>query len=365
VRIRPPGGRLTAAQAQGLAQLANRYAWPLLDLTSRANIQLRGVAAADHPDLMHALQALQLVDASLDAEARRNLLVTPFWQAGDGTTDLAHALAAALAAPDAPTLPSKFGFALDCGAKPVLRDCSADIRIERHANGYLVLADGNPFGAPAAHDEVVPLALQLAQWFVNAGGVQAGRGRMAALLAHTPLPQRFGTTPRLNTAPVEPVFGLMEQGCVVGFEFGQLPAETLAALGALGPLRITPWRSVLIEGLRQAPESLIVGLITQAEDVRLRVAACTGAPGCTQAAAPTRALARELAHAVPAGRVLHVSGCSKGCAHPGATLTLVASATGFDLIPHGTAASAPTLRGLDAAAVVTQLQNLQQHAPPV
>jgi precorrin-3B synthase len=367
VRIRPPGGRLTSAQAQGLAHLASRYAWPVLDLTSRANIQLRGVAESDHPALMHALQALQLVDASLEAEARRNLLVTPFWQASDGTTDLVQALNAALAAPDAPTLPSKFGFALDCGAKPVLRDCSADIRIERHTTGYLVLADGCPFGAPAAHDEVVPLALQLVQWFVDAGGVFAGRGRMAALLAHTPLPQRFSTMPRLATAPAQPVFGLMAQGCVVGFEFGQLPAETLAALGTLGPLRITPWRSVLIEGLRQAPapESLIVGLITQAEDVRLRVAACTGAPGCPQAAAPTRALARELAHAVPAGRVLHVSGCSKGCAHPGATLTLVATATGFDLIPHGTAASAPTLRGLDAAAVVTQLQNLQQHAPPV
>ncbi|MFZ4288245.1 precorrin-3B synthase [Variovorax sp. HJSM1_2] len=362
VRIRPPGGRLTSAQAQGIAQLASQYAWPVLDLTSRANIQLRGVATADHPALMRELQALQLVDTSLDAEARRNLLVTPFWQAGDGTTDLAQALTAALASPHAPTLPSKFGFALDCGESPVLRACSADIRIERSASGYLVCADGSPHGAPATPDEVLPLALELTHWFVDAGGVQAGRGRMAALLTNSTLPPRFSTVPRRNLTPTAPPLGLVPQGCVVGFEFGQLPAETLAALGALGPLRITPWRSLLIEGLPQLPA--LDGLITQDNDARLRVAACTGAPGCSQAAGATRVFARDWAALVPHGQVLHVSGCSKGCAHPGATLTLVATATGFNLIPHGTAASAPTWRALDAAAVASHLQHLS-HAPRI
>lgn len=362
VRIRPPGGRLTVVQAQGIAHLASRYAWPVLDLTSRANIQLRGVAAADHPALMRALQALQLVDTSLDSEARRNLLITPFWQVDDGTTHLAQALTAALASPHAPTLPSKFGFALDCGESPVLRACSADIRIERSATGVLVCADGSTHGAPATTDEVVPLAVELAQWFVDAGGMQAGRGRMAALVAHTALPARFNAAPRRNVTPAAPPLGLVPQGCMVGFEFGQLPAETLAALGALGPLRITPWRSLLIEGLPQLPG--LEGLITQDNDARLRVTACTGAPGCTQAAGPTRVFARDWAALVPHGQVLHVSGCSKGCAHPGATLTLVATAAGFNLIPHGTAASAPTRPALDAAAVASHLQHLS-HAPRI
>lgn len=360
VRIRPPGGRLTQAQAQGLAALADRHAWPVIDLTSRANLQLRGVAETDYAPLLAGLSSLGLIDASSAAESRRNLLVTPFWQEGDGTLALAQMLGAALVSPEAPVLPGKFGFALDCGDSPVLRDASADIRVERQADAYLVYADGSQTGALASTDEVVPLALALAHWFVDAGGANTGRGRMAALLAGTPLPVRFGTATRPEVPPQAPVHGLLPQGCMVGFEFGQLPAETLAALGALGPLRITPWRSLLVEGVVECPDR--EELITHSHDQRLRVAACTGAPGCPQAAAPTRALARELAPLVPRDQVLHVSGCGKGCAHPGATLTLVATAAGFDLIHHGSAASAPDHRALDTASVVSHLQNLS-HAP--
>ena len=55
VRIRPPLGRLTQAQGQGIAELAARYAQPLLDLTSRANLQLRGIAEAHYPALLTGL----------------------------------------------------------------------------------------------------------------------------------------------------------------------------------------------------------------------------------------------------------------------------------------------------------------------
>ncbi len=361
VRIRPPGGRLTQAQAQGVAALAGRYAWPVLDLTSRANLQLRGVAEADHAPLMDGLRALGLIDGSTDAESRRNLIVTPYWQERDGTFELAHALGRALASPEAPVLPAKFGFALDCGDRPVLRSSPADIRIERGASGYLVSADGSSMAAPASFDEVLPMAMELARWFAASVG-PGERGRMAGLLARQPLPRRFAVLPVTAVAPFQPSLGFGPQGCLVGFEFGQLPAETLATLATWGSLRLTPWRSLLVEGLRQLPA--LEGVITRTDDVRLRVAACTGAPGCPQAAAATRGLAREMAPLVPAGQVLHVSGCRKGCAHPGVTLTLVATATGFDLIHHGTAASTPDLTALDAAAVATHLQKLA-HAPRV
>jgi precorrin-3B synthase len=131
---------------------------------------------------------------------------------------------------------------------------------------------------------------------------------------------------------------------MVGFEFGQLQAQTLGHLARLGPMRLTPWRMILVEGAQVLPD--IPGLITRADDPLLRVVACTGAPGCKQAHQPTRALARRLAQLWPAG-LLHVSGCAKGCAHPGAAqTTLVATPEGFDLIRNGTAAAAPTRRGL-------------------
>ncbi|APW36580.1 precorrin-3B synthase [Rhodoferax koreense] len=368
VRVRPPGGRLTRDQAQGLAALATRHAWPVIELTSRANLQLRGVAEADHPSLLSGLQSLGLLDADSAAESRRNLLVTPFWQPGDGTSALAHRLSEALASPRAPDLPGKFGFALDCAERPVLRQASADVRIERGERGYLVCADGSPTGAPATLDEVVPMALALAQWFADAGRSAGGAAsasrptRMAALLATTKLPAPFEAATRVSFAPspAPALLGLVPQGCMVGFEFGQLSADNLAALGTLGPLRVTPWRRLLVEGLHAPPA--LEGLIDRSDDIRLRVAACTGAPGCPQAFAATRDLARQLAPLVPADRLLHVSGCAKGCAHPAATLTLVATAAGFDLIHHGTAASVPDRVALDATAVASHLQKLL-HAP--
>ena len=43
VRLRPRGGRLSAAQAVGIAALAKRCGNGLIDLTGRANLQIRGV----------------------------------------------------------------------------------------------------------------------------------------------------------------------------------------------------------------------------------------------------------------------------------------------------------------------------------
>ena len=363
LRIRPPLGRLTQAQGHGIAELAARYAQPLLDLTSRANLQLRGIGEADYPALLAGLQVLGLIDTDINAESRRNLLVSPFWEAGDGTPDLARLLTKALAQPSAPQLPAKFGFALDCGPIPLLRGCSADIRLERHAQGFLVYANGSTHGVVASAECAIAQAMELAHWFITAGGAPFGHGRMAALVAQTPVPTHLASTPVPATHAACPPWGLVPQGCVVGFEFGQMPVDTLRALSALSPLRLTPWRSVLVEGAQSVPViPTLSTLITHADDVRLRVSACTGAPGCRQAAAPTRELAHALAPLVPPGHRLHVSGCCKGCAHPHAALTLVATPTGFDLIQHGTAASPPDARNLSPAAIAAHLKQLA-HAP--
>ena len=118
-------------------------------------------------------------------------------------------------------------------------------------------------------------------------------------------------------------------------------------LAETGPLRVTPWRMLLIEGASTIPS--IAGLITDSDSPLLRIVACTGAPGCPQALIATRPLARRLSRWLPPGKRLHVSGCAKGCAHPGAApLTLVGRPCGtVDLIRGGTASDAPGRAGLD------------------
>lgn len=340
VRVRPPLGRLNPHQVSGIAALATSCGNGIVDLSNRANVQLRGVAAGRYEVLIDGLRALGVIDADVTVESRRNILVTPFRNAGDANESLAEELASALAATDAPDVSAKFGYAVDAGATPVLQAAPADIRLERGADGnLLVCAGAHRFGKPVTDGEAVSQMLTLARWSLG-----HGTRMFRVLTGGTALPQGF-TVPRQAAAP-SPKPGLYPAGALVGMAFGQIDAATLDALANLGALRVTPWRMLLIEGADKLP--LHPGLICDPEDPLLRIAACVGAPGCAQAHAGTRAVARNLARYVPAGKTLHVAGCAKGCALPrAASVTLTATAAGFDLIRNATA---------DADAEQTDLQ---------
>ncbi|QOZ46390.1 precorrin-3B synthase [Bradyrhizobium sp. CCBAU 53340] len=347
VRVRPFGGRLDAAQISGLAHLAERHGNGLIDVTSRANLQIRGVSESSHRSLVDGLAQLTLLDPDADTESRRNILVTPFWREGDETQALAAELEEALA-DSRLELPTKFGFAIDDGTSRVLAGNSADVRIERDAaGGLMVRADGAALGRGTARGEAVATALAVARWFA-ASGVRDGRGRMAThLTAGATLPEalRGEAEPAPIMAAARP--GLYPQGAMVGIAFGQMPHTTLNQLSVCGhALRMTPWRMVLSEGKRTMPSAS--GLITEAYDPALRVIACSGAPRCREAHADTRSLAVALAQNIGGAAQLHVSGCAKGCAHSGAAaITLVATAKGFDLVRGGSTRDEPILRGLD------------------
>lgn len=349
VRIRPPLGRLTPAQAQAIAQAAETHGNGIIDLSARANLQLRGVTETSHPYLIEDLRAQDLIDPDIETETLRNLIVTPFRDAE--TTHLAATLTAALAR--MPTLPGKFGFALDTGPRPVLTQASADIRIERAGDGRLILRPvGHTLGQPVT--DLAADAIAIANWFVASGGITNGRGRMAALIARGIVP------PNCTVAPAEPLPtpypGLHPHGALVALAFGQMRAETLHALAALGhEIRPTPWRMLLIVGATTLPG--IPGLISDPTDTILRITACTGAPACPQALGDTRHLARHLAPHLKSGQTLHISGCAKGCAHPtAAETTLTATGLGYDLIRNGTAHDTPSLTGLSPQAILDHLK---------
>ncbi|MGN1287014.1 MAG: precorrin-3B synthase [Bradyrhizobium sp.] len=353
VRIRPRGGRLDAAQAAGIAELAARHGNGLIDLTSRGNLQIRGVSEDGYPALIEGLAELGLLDTDSEIEAQRNILVTPFWTAADDTRPLAAELERALASASL-DLPTKFGFAIDDGHERVLAGASADIRIERDRNrGLLVRADGAQLGLSVTRSEAVQIALALAEWFVASGGAKGEKRRMAA---HVAGGASLAESLRGDAEPVprsaEPVPGLYPIGAMVGVAFGQMPHQMLTHLAASAQaLRMTPWRMMLAEGMREMPRG--VDFVSDPDDPALRVIACSGAPRCRDANADTRALASALARHIPPDARLHVSGCAKGCAHSGsADVTLVATHEGFDLIRHGTVRDAPILRGLTGAGII-------------
>lgn len=351
VRIRPFNGRLSQAQASGIADLSIAYGNGKIDLSSRANIQIRGVTDNSYPALIEGLEHLELVDPNAAIESRRNILVTPYWQAGNETQALASALTQALAKEDAPNIPGKFGFAIDTGLKPVLQTASADIRLERDAAGRLLMcADGFEMAKPVSAETAVDQAIALAHWFV---ATRATENRMSTLLkSGVTLPSGFTElrqTQNHRAAPAATPLGTM-----VGIAFGQLPAEILARIAALGALRMTPWRMLLVEGTQDLHG--IDGVITSPFDPFLRITACTGAPDCAQAFAGTRSLADILAPHLKPDETLHISGCTKGCAHPNpAPLTVTATPQGLDLIRGGRAGDTPALTSLTPATLIKAL----------
>lgn len=337
LRIRPHGSRLTVAQARGLADLAQRHGSGVIDLGSRAHLHLRGIRADALPALWQALADLSLIDPDPDTEARRNILTTPVWQ-DDDTLRMAAALTQALAASGL-TLPPKFGFAVDTGARAVLDGASADIRIERASGGLILRADGMAQGAPVAACDAPARALALAQWFARHRGEHR---RMAGLIGAGVLPPLIATTAPLTGPALTP--GPTAQGLCLALPFGQMRADSLRHL-AVAPLRLTPWRAVVVEGVAHLPPH--PDLIADPDDPILCVATCTGAPGCAAATVATRALARDLAPLVPPGARLHISGCAKGCAHPRpADVTLSGRDGRLDLIRGGRASDPPAMTAL-------------------
>jgi precorrin-3B synthase len=152
----------------------------------------------------------------------------------------------------------------------------------------------------------------------------------------------------------------------IGLPFGSMPAQLLIDLATkashLGAteIRLAPGRALLFLGL-SVPSSLhstatALGFVTSAADPRTRMAACPGTPACASGRIATRAIAETIAAQSPdlidTSLTLHISGCAKGCAHPGtAALTLVGDENGAGLVVDGTAKALPDgyRPGYDAA----------------
>lgn len=350
VRLRPRHGRLSPAQASELADCAETFGDGDVELTARASLQIRAVRSGDLDALRARLVKHDLIAQDARSEKRDAILLQPFWREGGSTLDLERSLREALR--DAPDLPGKFGFAIDDGEAPALSDVSADIRIERAADGGLICrADGAATGKRVDIGEAGAAALELARWFKDSGGAPDGRGRMSAHIRRgANLPAAFQTPVVFKPKPPTPQPGACGEFWLVGLPFGLVNARALRALGACGALRVTPWRMLLVES---ASVPCLDDVVSQGNAATMRIFACAGAPNCTQALQPTRALARALAHALPEDQTLHVSGCAKGCVRPAAAnIVLTATAAGFDLIRDGKADGAPILRGLAASELV-------------
>jgi precorrin-3B synthase len=184
-----------------------------------------------------------------------------------------------------------------------------------------------------------------------AKGIEALRSQFDIEPAPTPAPR----------PPAEMVgpHRLRDRSLALGFAlaFGHAQADALAELARCAAghgaqsIRPAPDRALMLigvppacdPGLAAAAERL--GFVVSADDPRRRVAACPGAPACASGFIDARRLAAMIAPQLVGRRdgiAVHVSGCAKGCAHPGsAALTIVGDAQGCGIIRDGPARGTP------------------------
>lgn len=352
MRIRPRLGQLSHAQTIGLCQIGNSYGNGIIDLTNRANLQMRGIAEANHQIVLDALLLLNLLDETPELEARRNIICAPLRTSKGLTEQLAKELSERL--DELPDLPAKFGFTVDADGAPQLRNAPADIRIETSPSGLIVRADGSPLGQPVTTDTAISTLITIARWFAQTR--KPDIRRMATHLVATPLPHSFARETAAACAP-ELFPSQYSQGRVFGAQFGSLPANDLLTLMQRNPtaiLTLTPFRMFMLSDQIDPSDT---PFITTGNDPMMYIDACPGQPACTASQVKTRAIAKSIAPHLN-GKSLHISGCSKGCARPRvADVVLVGQQGGFDLVLNGCSWDEPVLRGIKPTSVIDAINN--------
>jgi len=390
VRIKPPAGRLTVAQAETVANAARAHGNGIIDLTNRGNLQVRGLTDADVPKFAEVVVGCGLAVPDPDAEGARTILVDALGPDDPEARGDSHALGLVIEkqiveTPELHALPGKFGFLVDAGVLMPSFAPATDVEIRSYGGAWRISLDGCAETVLVDTPEAAALAAKrLASAFVSR--IAERRGvirRMRDVAGKRGGPDLFEaaglscseTQPPRSPERAPPVGFVAHDGSDIGAfvaaaPFGQIDAERLEGLARLagefgdGTLRMTAWKALALTGVaREAAEGLAaqassMDMVVEANDPRRRIFACAGWPACSSSTVETRADAARIAEIdAEFEGVIHISGCSKGCAHPSpCALTLVGHDGLYDLVRSGRADAAPWLTNQHLSDVVERLR---------
>jgi precorrin-3B synthase len=340
-----------------LCTAARTHGNGIIEITSRGSIQVRGLTAESAPTFAAAVEGLDIADAAAGRVLSNPLAGLDPQEIFD-VTDVACELREALVATGiAAKLTPKVSVVIDGGGALSLDRIPCDIRLRVEA-----ASEGVRFQITVAAHAAGEASLGTVAPEAATDAVLALLDRIAAH-GSTSRARDLGHLPAHGNAARVPAHAIgthrLRDGNVavgIGVAFGHSDAETLndlleeARRAHAASVRPTPGRVLLIIGLppkraaalRAAADRL--GFITMPDDPRRRVVACAGAPACAAAQIPTRALAPAVAATAALNlQTIHLSGCAKGCAHPGAaTLTIVGREGNCGIVRNGCAQDVPT-----------------------
>ncbi len=378
LRMRIPGGILTAQQMRGVAAMAADWGSGRAEITTRANLQVREFQPKDIVRVLNKLQTLGMTSRGSGADNIRNITASPITGIDPAELCDVAPLAAALHnyilnSRDMYGLPRKFNVAFDNGGAISVvadtndigfiatrvgegRDIPAGIYFRVLLCGItghkqfavdcgLLLHPGQTVAVAAAMIRVfsengdrTDRKKARLKYLIDRWGVERFLAETEKRLAFPLL--RFAAEDCLPRNPIDRAGhigfhpqrqpGLHYIG--VSVPVGRLAAEQMLTLADVadqfgsGELRLTVWQNLLIpnvasEHLDAALASLrSAGLDCATGSVLRGTVACTGNRGCKFAATDTKAHAVTLANLLDARYQieqpvnLHVTGCPHSCA---------------------------------------------------
>jgi precorrin-3B synthase len=375
LRIRVPGGLIRSGQLSAIADLSTTFSDGQIEITSRANIQLRAINPQSLAQVVDGL-ALAGLFPSREHDRVRNIIASPF--AGLDTTALVDTCPLVrklddhlCADSEFAELHPKFSLALDGGGKWFSRerDDLSMRALEVEDKLYFHLAIGGvPTGFRVTTDQAVDCMLEAARNCLRVarqfdvpvrgrniaavpGAIFCITERLSDFLVPCPPPNdpeieaevpvgviRTNHAELVSIVPSVPL-GRLQAGQA------QLIATIASDWGA--SLRLAPWRGIVLGTIPKEAKASVIkqlhtsGLSLDGKDGYRGLSACAGNDSCDASFADVRAHAVSLANRL-AGRdtkpgwSVNISGCEKQCAmRNGATAELVASEAGYDLKLHG------------------------------
>lgn len=341
-RVRLPGGMITAGQLGALARAATDWGAGTLELTSRGNIQIRGISAEDTAAVADAVAAAGLLPSPTH-ERVRNIVASPLSGRVDTTTDVRGLVTdlddAIRAEPALAALPGRFLFGIDDGRGDIC-GLAPDVGIHVTGDSAALLLAGRDTGVRLAVPAAVPTLIAVARRFAQIRGIAWRVSELddpAILLTDLANTEEAGATWEPIVRPpvgwIEQNDGRVALGAAV--PLGVLPARTAEFLAAVeAPLVVTPWRSVVVADLDEGVADVALrvlapmGLIFDANSPWLSVSACTGSPGCERSAADVRSDAAAMVDEPSTGH-RHFVGCDRACGSPNVGEVLVATGDGY------------------------------------
>jgi precorrin-3B synthase len=369
VRLMPLGTIPLAAVAE-LCRAARAHGNGVIEITARGSIQIRGLTALTAPRFAADIAALGIAAADgipILSNILAGLDPEEILDAAALAADLRGALARrSLGA----RVGAKVSVVIDGGALS-LDDVSADVRLCAEAisgrAAWRVSVGGDAASAAqlglVAPEHGVECAVRLLEVVSRQGRDVRARDIPTGIFRSAVGDLLVAGVPRHQTRRSRDAIGMhrLRDGSLaggIGVAFGHTDAAALERLielaghaGAVG-IRAAAGRALMIIGLTDETASAFaaaaerLGFIVRSDDPRRHVVACAGAPICAAALIASRAIGPAIAAAaaplIDGSFTIHVSGCTKGCAHPAAAaLTIVGMASGCALVADGTARGTP------------------------